>query len=256
VALSGIASSGKTTQRDLLVEHLTSTGHRPVVIWSRAGYTPGLRSAKRLLRRLAGKGASREGEIAREPGRYPRRAVHLPHPLQRKLWLTLALLDLLWLYVVRLRWWRARGRSVVCDRYLLDCIVDFRTNFPDDRVERGVLCRLLRWLCVRPDVAICMLITPSESAERSRRKQRFHWEKLAHLEQRCEAYRAAAEELGVEQVDGQLPPGDIADLIRSRVRRAAGGSAETPRIDPTPPSGRKGPAMRKSAHASGGADAP
>ncbi len=38
----------------------------------------------------------------------------------------LALLELLWVYGVKIRWHRYRGRLVLCDRYLWDTAIDFR----------------------------------------------------------------------------------------------------------------------------------
>ena len=157
IALSGVDCSGKSTQRDLLMAALRSWGNKPVTIWTRAGSTRGLKAVKRVVFALTGKKKRDPGHVADKPGKYPRRASNLPNPIKRRIWLTAALLDLLWVYVFRLRWWGWCGRTVVCDRYLLDCLVDFRVNFPDDRVEDRLLCRWLRRFSVRPDVAFCLL---------------------------------------------------------------------------------------------------
>ena len=151
IALSGVDCGGKSTQRDLLVQALRAWGARPVLVYLRPGYTPGLRALKSFLHR-GRKDRARTGEAGRT-GRYPRRAENLAHPLIRWLWVQTALADLLWQSAVRMRLWRARGRVVVCNRYLLDALVDFRVNFPAERVERRWLCRALRRFARRPDAA-------------------------------------------------------------------------------------------------------
>ena len=215
VALSGIESSGKSTQRELLVEYLRARDVEPVCVWSRPGYSSRLRVGKRLLRALRGGRRSARDRAPNAPGRYPRRAETLGSPLRRWGWLTLALLDLIWLHGLRLRLSRASGRALLCDRYLLDSLVDFRVYFPDDRVEERWLCRLWRALAPRPDAAFCLLIPAEESLRRSRDRKRRHWETLEVLERRLEAYRTLARELGVPVLDGREPPEWIAEQLRT-----------------------------------------
>lgn len=233
VALSGIDSSGKSTQRERLVELLSSRGQPPVTVWSRPGYGPGLkRRVKYLLRRvrrlLSGRrrGARRK-RVNERPGEYPRRASSLPNSFLRRLWITSAIVDLLWLYAVRIRLHRAAGRDVICDRYLLDCSVDFRVNFPDDRVEDRLLHRLLKQLAVRPDAAFCLLVPVEESMRRSRDKDRYHWETREVLEARHAAYRSASAEQGVAVLDGTRSVDDLAAEIEEAVRLACGETRAT-----------------------------
>lgn len=217
VTLSGVDCAGKSTQRDLLVEGLRSAGHRTINVYTRPGYTPGLRAIRGALRTLAGRKEPSRASVSQVPGRYPRRAANLGHPLRRWLWLTAALLDLLWLNGVRIRLWRARGRAVVCNRYLLDGLVDFRVNFSAERVEERWLCRLLRRITPRPDASFCLLISAEQSLERARGKARFHWETLEVLEERRRQYLALCDELAVQVLDGGRPPGEIARSIQQRM---------------------------------------
>jgi thymidylate kinase len=217
IALSGVDCAGKTTQREQLLDTLHEWGFAPVTVWSRPGYTRGLKAAKGALRALTFRKRSARSGVSAAPSRYPRRAANLQNPLARWLWLTTALLDLLWLYGVRVRLLRARGRAVVCDRYLLDCLVDFRVNFPAQRVEQRFLGRLLRRLAARPDAAFCLLIPAEETLARARRKQRFHWETLEVLEERFQQYRSASQELGVEALDGLRPAGELVQAVRRGV---------------------------------------
>ncbi|NOT30727.1 MAG: oligosaccharide flippase family protein, partial [Planctomycetes bacterium] len=236
VALSGVDCAGKSTQRDRLMEALRGWGHTPVSLYTRAGYTPGLRAIKNGLRRLRGEKSRPEREgVSEAPSLYPRRAANLPKPLARKLWLIAALLDLLLQHCLWVRWMRARGRAVVCNRHLLDALVDFRVNFPDDRVEERLLCRLLLRFAVRPDAAFCLLIPAELTLARAREKARFHWETLEVLERRRREYVALARELGVQTIDATRSIEEVALSIRRGLEDtlATGSSSTTGCSDPT-----------------------
>jgi len=226
VALSGVDCAGKSTQRDSLMQALRSWGYAPTAIWTRAGYTPALKGVKRAWQRLRGKPARRgvSAGVSEKPSGYPRRAANLRNPLVRWLWLTSALLELLWVYGVRIRLWRAAGRVVVCDRYLLDCLVDFRVNFPTDRVEERWLCRLLRRISVRPDASFCMLIPAEQTMMRARGKSRFHWETLEVLRERRREYEGVSHELAVQVLDGARSAGELALTVQRSVLTALRGT--------------------------------
>jgi thymidylate kinase len=225
LALSGLDSAGKSTQLELLTEYLRAQGAPPMRIWTRPGYSPRLRFAKKLSRRLLGKKKARRDGVSSAAGQYPRRASTLGHPLKRWCWLTLALLDLMWVYGVKVRLWKALQRPVLCDRHLLDSMVDFRVYFPEDRVEERLLCRLMRALAVRPDAAFCLLVPAEESMRRSAKRQRHHWETREVLEERLLAYRALAADLRVGILDGRQPVERIASTLRDRASEALGGSS-------------------------------
>ena len=77
VCLSGIESSGKSSQLKLLTENAYRQGLRPVHLWTRPGYTRNLEAAKRLVRQLmsaraAGR-SSGSSTAERVPRAYPRR---------------------------------------------------------------------------------------------------------------------------------------------------------------------------------------
>ena len=233
LALSGIDSGGKSTQRDLLIEDLRSGGATPVHLWTRPGYSPRIKAGKNLLRRILGKKKADRGRVSTASGQYPRRASTLGHPLKRWGWLTVALLDLLFVYAVQVRFWRALRRPVVCDRYLLDSLVDFRVYFPDDRVEDRLLCKLLRAASVRPDVAFCLLVPVEESMRRTTDRSRHHWESRETLQQRLDQYRALADELGVQILDGCEPVDRIASRMRDGVSLALAGGPQRTDVAPS-----------------------
>ena len=131
IVFSGLDGAGKSTQLDLLRTRLDAEGVRHVTYWSRGGYTPGMETAKALVRRLTGQ------RILPPAGESPLRTKQLGKPWKRRLWLRLAIVDLWALYAVWFRVQMLRGRWVLADRYWQDTLLDFRLNFPAENVETG-----------------------------------------------------------------------------------------------------------------------
>jgi thymidylate kinase len=218
IAIGGMDRAGKSIQRRLLVEELARSGFEPVCRWSRMGYTRRLKSGKRWLRRLRGRGGREGGE----PRTYPQRASRLRSPAKRWLWMTVALLDLFWEYAVVVRRLRARGFAVVCDRWLCDAVVDLRVNFPQDRVEERLLWRLLARCAVRPDAAFLLRGSPEESLRRARASGRRHVEPAEVLGARLAEYRRLAAAGAGEAIDAERDPEAIAKELRGRLEARLG----------------------------------
>jgi thymidylate kinase len=207
IAFGGLDGAGKSTQIELLRARLAGSGWSPAVVWVRGGYTPVFSTLKRLVRRLGGR---------RVPaaGRGEARARAFGRPALRRLWLVAALLDLLLLLAVRVRWWRWRGRVVICDRYLLDTRLDFRLNFPDETVERWWLWRLVERLVPRPDAAFLLLVPVAESERRSEAKREPFPDPAPVLAARLAQYQALGAASGYVVLDGSRPVRAVAETIR------------------------------------------
>lgn len=207
VVFSGIDGAGKSTQIALLLEHLRQNGQRPHYLWTRGGYTPLFEHLKALLRKLSGRAVPPSGHT-------PQRTQALGKGWVRRLWLSTALLDLLWVYGVIVRWRRWRGQIVVCDRYLWDTLVDFRMNFPQEHVERWLLWRCLARLTPKPDAAFLLLVPVEESVHRSDVKGEPFRDAPEVLAQRLAHYQALADETGAwHGLDGQRPADELAAEI-------------------------------------------
>ena len=211
VAFSGLDGAGKSTQIALLAAHLRRQGQEPVVIWTRGGYTPLFSALKTLLRRLSGR------RLVPEAGPSQQRSQTMARPAVLRLWLTLAMLDLVWIYGVRVRMERWRGRPVICDRYLWDTEIDFRLHYPQARVDRWLLWRLLVRLTPRPDAAFLMSIPLEESMRRGRLKNEPFPTPPDLLARRKEIYESSARRNSLLVLDGLQPVDQLAGEILAAI---------------------------------------
>jgi thymidylate kinase len=219
ITFSGLDGAGKSTQIALLMKRLHRDGREPRYVWTRGGYTPLLERLKGLLRRLPGR-------IVPPSGHNPQRTQAFRRGWVRRLWLALALLDLVWLYGVRVRWWRWRGRNVICDRYLWDTQMDFRLNLPQENVENKWLWRLLARVTPKPDAAFLLLVPVEESVRRSDVKGEPFRDTPEVLAQRLTLYEAWArqDERRWHVLDGRRPVDELASGVWETIE----GSAQVP----------------------------
>lgn len=208
IVFSGLDGAGKSTQIELLTKQMRAAGHRPRYLWSRGGYTPLFNALKSLLRRVSG------GRTVPPSGPSAARRQAFANSRIRRLWLRLAMLDLIWLYGVQLRWWLWRGKAIICDRYLGDTLIDFQLNFPQEQVEQWVLWRLLQRLTPSPNAAFLLLIPVEESVRRSNFKGEPFPDSPEVLAERMALYRALAQAGHWQVLDGRQTIEELAQQVR------------------------------------------
>ena len=184
IALSGIDGAGKSTQLELIKAHLENQGDEVIYLWTRGGNTPGTNAVKAMLRKFAGKKLPPSGHS-------DKRDLILSQGWVQRLWLALAIVDLLRIYGFCIRWWLFLGKSVVCDRYLWDSLIDFKVMFPSINIEQWLLWKILVWCTPVPSRSVLLMIPLKISEARclqkyepfpdtpERRKQRYHFYKVA-----------------------------------------------------------------------------
>ncbi|HKG21347.1 MAG TPA: hypothetical protein VKC34_05565, partial [Blastocatellia bacterium] len=108
-------------------------------------------------------------------------------------------------------------RTIICDRYLWDTLVDFRLNFPEEPVERSLLWKALDKLSPRPDAAFLMLVPVAESVRRSDVKGEPFRDSAEVLGMRLSQYEALAKDGLWHTLDGRRAVHDLSAEILSEV---------------------------------------
>jgi thymidylate kinase len=162
LSFSGIDSSGKSTQIDIIRQYYLKQGKEIILRWSRGGYTPIMMAIKSFLLSSASENNKPRG-INREKA--------FKSLFLSKLWLKLAIYDLTIYYGIWYRILALKSDVVVADRYLWDTMVDFKMNFPGIAFESWYSWKLLCKFHKKPDISIILSLDASESLQRSIRKK-------------------------------------------------------------------------------------
>jgi len=181
ITFSGLDGAGKSTQIDCLQQRLLSKGYHVKLVWARGGYTPGFEYIKRLLRRLMGKKLMPSGQSKERTKKFER-------PIIQKLWLAIAILDLIFLWGFYVRLSSTRKTTVICDRFLDDTLLDFRRNFPSSNVEQSILWKVLTAIVPDPEHSFLFWVPVETSMQRSIEKGEPFPDSKETLEWRLSAY--------------------------------------------------------------------
>jgi dTMP kinase len=210
IVFSGTDGAGKSTQIARLEEEFACTGKRTARFWARGGYTPLFSLLKLVLRRV------KPGALPK-PGASTERVQRFRSSRVRKIWLCVAILDLMLCYVVWLRIKLWTGKVVLCDRYLEDTLLDFGRNFPEERVRNWSLWKLLFNLAPKPDHRFLLLVHPNESARRSKLKNEPFPDSPETLVWRYAGYQELARGGEWTVLDCLQPIDKVQTIIRERV---------------------------------------
>jgi len=212
IVFSGVDGAGKSTQIDLLKKQITGRRLSVSSVWSRGGYTPGFELLKKSVRIVLGKKSI-------SSGRNEKRDKAMSNSLVSRLWLMIAMLDLLVLYAVIVRIKSFLGRVVICDRYLGDTFIDFSLNFPSSNFENMWLWRFLVAISPESDVSFLFILPVEESMHRSKLKNEPFPDSKEVLERRLEIYVTSKLFNGQNwvKIDGLDSIDSSANLIKDKV---------------------------------------
>ena len=185
IVFSGVDGAGKSTQIDLLKKQISEQSIPVESIWSRGGYTPGFELIKKIIRIILGKKST-------PSGRGKKRDKVMSNPLVGRLWLIVAMLDLLVLYAIVIRFKSLLGRVVICDRYLGDTFIDFSLNFPEHDFEKIWLWKLLVIFSPNPDASFLFTLPVEDSMQRSKLKNEPFPDSKDTLKNRIAIYKKSS----------------------------------------------------------------
>lgn len=161
IVFSGLDGAGKSTQIEILKKHFELKSQRVEVFWSRGGYTPGMELLKRVMRK------SGAAVVPLTQGNSKKRDDAFKRKFVRKIWLTMAMFDLILNYAIILRIKTLFGKLLICDRYLIDTQLDFELNFPAEKVSSWFLWKVLEKTVPHPAFHFVLTVSIRESQKRS-----------------------------------------------------------------------------------------
>jgi thymidylate kinase len=204
IAFSGVDGSGKSTQVKLLQERFRGLHKNTKRVWCRWRPITSL-PLLTILRRLGYAEVHPTSSIGFVETRIPRNGG------LAFLWSTLTQIDNFVktgaMVVIPLM----LGRTVICDRYVLDLMVEGMADLKDPPESKRLGFKLLR-LLPRPQQAFLVRVDPRVAFER-----KPDMPTLSHFRARAELYNELADSLGVVVVDGALSPEAIHDEIWRRI---------------------------------------
>ena len=214
IVFSGLDGAGKSTQIELLKEYYEKKGDKVKYFWSRGGYTPGIEGFKRLVRK------SNSNIIPSSQGPSKERDQSFSNPLFRKIWLLLAILDLMFFYGVYIRFKSFTGVKVICDRYIYDTSIDFRLNFPQEDVDKWWLWKCMVYTAMKPKKHFVLTISVEESLRRSKLKEEPFPDSEETLKTRLNDYlKFINQSSQVIQINGAIKINDIHNFIIEQVKK-------------------------------------
>ena len=204
IAFSGVDGSGKSTQVKLLQDRFRGLHRNTKRVWCRWRPITSL-PLLTLLRRLGYAQVHPTSSIGFVETRIPQKGG------LAFLWSTLTQIDNVLktgtMVVIPLM----LGYIVICDRYVLDLMVEGMADLKDRAVDKRFGFKLLRFL-PRPQQAFLVRVDPRVAFER-----KPDMPTLSHFKARAELYNELADSLGVTVLDGSLSPEAIHNEIWRRI---------------------------------------
>ena len=206
IAVSGVDGSGKTTQIGLLEKRVKQLRPETITVWSRWRPISSLLLLA-LAKRLGYATVHATSSIGFVETQLSSKAG------LASLWCFLTMLDNLLKTGLKVSIPLLLGRVVICDRYVLDLIVETMADLHDSPWKPRLGYKLLR-LLPRPDQAFLINVDPEIAYGR-----KPDLPTLSHFVERVHLYNEMGRILGVQIIDGRLQVEEIHALIWNIVSR-------------------------------------
>lgn len=195
ISLSGLDGSGKSSQAQALRDALLRQGVDAAVKWTRISHNPSLDAisapVKRLLRSRTGEGGAGAGG-----DRAAAKAFRDRNAVVRQAWVTIVAVGIARIQRRATLTHVRNGRTVICDRYTLDAIVQLRHTYGEGR-RFGLQVALVRALSPGPRLAFLLDVPPEVAL--ARKAEDYGLDELAA---QARLYREVAGPLGAIRLDG------------------------------------------------------
>jgi len=126
IGFSGLDGCGKSTIIKALIDD-QGTKSNVEAVWTRVGYTPGINLLKTIARIFFSKSLP-------SPGRSQSRTKALKRPSVQRVWISVALLELIWIFSIKLRVLSFR-KLLLLDRQIDDSLIDLKILFGQDILD-------------------------------------------------------------------------------------------------------------------------
>lgn len=200
IAFSGVDGSGKTTHSNRLLMAFDACGIRTKYVWSRYG-SSFIASLLIKIGKIIFKMIHNGGGTSREQSEMQR--IYLRKGWTKSLWFFTVFFELTIQYLFKVRLPLLFGRVVICDRYLLDALVELGVSMNLPNLEKSFLGKLLLRFNPKPSMGILMDLSPEAAKERGG---------TLELEQ-LSLYRRMAGHLCYTRKDAEKPLNDQSDEI-------------------------------------------
>jgi len=214
ISISGVDGSGKTSQCRLLVKAFRQCDIRTKYVWSRCGCSSFgqafIRSGKALSDLLRfDKGMK---SLSQQNDGITLRYQYLQSRFIRFFWTFIIFVEMALVYNLKVRIPLLFGKVVICDRYLLDGLVEIGVSARKKSSHDGFCGTLLRLLSPSPNISFLMNVSPGVVLER--KSEEFS---EADLNKQTLLYQELARRFDVILVDGERPSVEVSEDIISKV---------------------------------------
>jgi thymidylate kinase len=156
---SGIDSSGKTTQIELLKKYCEENNIPYYYKWGKGRATPVVMWLKKVFRR--------DNKMNDEEKKEYREQIY-QNKKKKFLLLILSILDVCWFWGVLYRYLKNRHKILICDRYVWDTFIDFKTEFSEFNMEKWLIWRFAKFVAPKQTVLFCSVFLQRNHLEETR----------------------------------------------------------------------------------------
>lgn len=208
-SFSGIDSSGKTTQIEKLASYCIEKNINAKIIWGKGRGTPGVLWLKELLRRDKKMNAEEKNEYRKNVYRNKKKKLML---------LIASILDLYWYFGIYYRLLNLKYQILICDRYIWDTYIDFRTEFSEFNIDKWLIWKIAVFLAPVPKESFVFIISAEESYRRDTLKGDLDRDELAVKSKKVAEYmRLVNRKKWNKVIDGTKPIEEIFLIIKEEV---------------------------------------